>query len=121
MKKEPETTPPTSTKRRRSDLAARARDDDTSSNTGEDELDEDVKPEIKPEPKKRQRRQPSKSDEPKSGQWTPTKRAILMEKVISAGYKSLDLDQVANEVCEIETIEELTCSWGSTSVSSSIS
>lgn len=77
MKKEPETTPSTSTTRRRSVLATGARDDEFGSSTGEERPGEDVKPVAKPEPKKRKRQQPSKPDEPKSGQWTAAKRAIL--------------------------------------------
>lgn len=35
-----------------------------------------------------------------NGEWTPAKRALFMEKVIEAGYRSLDLNEVAEEVSQ---------------------
>lgn len=64
---------------------------------GEEELEEDVKPIIKKEAKKEvKKRQPKKGMNP--GDWTPAKRATFVDKVFNAGYKSLNLDEVAKEV-----------------------
>jgi len=34
-----------------------------------------------------------------NGEWTPEKKAIFMDRVIAAGYKGLDLGELAEEVC----------------------
>lgn len=55
---------------------------------------DDIKPIIKSGTKKRK---PKKNGD-RPGDWTSAKRAIFIEKVLTAGYKALDLDAVAEEV-----------------------
>lgn len=88
-------------KRRRSVSKITYREDSISMSEGEEELEEDVKPVIKKEAKKEvkkevKKRQPKKGMNP--GDWTPAKRATFVDKVFNAGYKSLNLDEVAKEV-----------------------
>lgn len=67
---------------------------------GEDELEEDVEPPAKkvkvikkPEPVT-----PKKNGPTVNSSWTPEKRAAFIEKVIEAGYRALDLNEVGDEV-----------------------
>ncbi|RSH85947.1 uncharacterized protein EHS24_004133 [Apiotrichum porosum] len=69
---------------------------------GEPELtnndDDDESSESKPQVKaKRKQPTPRAKPPPPTGEWTAAKREIFMDRVIEAGYKSLDLAALAEE------------------------
>jgi len=39
-----------------------------------------------------------------NGEWTPEKKEIFMDRVIAAGYKVLDLGELADEVCAFSCV-----------------
>jgi hypothetical protein len=53
-----------------------------------------------PSPKKKAEKESSGSSSGGggNGEWTPEKKAIFMDRVIAAGYKVLDLGELATEV-----------------------
>lgn len=67
-----------------------------------DELEEDEKPPVKKKKNNTRKRAatPKKTggSADTNGEWTAVKRALLVEKLIDAGYKHLDLNEVASEV-----------------------
>lgn len=67
---------------------------------GEDELEEDIEPPAKKVKvtTKREAVTPKENDATANSSWTPEKRAAFIEKVIEAGYKALDLNEVGDEV-----------------------
>lgn len=105
---------PSPRKRRRDTSRMTVKEEVDDAGQGEDELEEEAKPVIK---KGAKARQPKKIDGPSPGGWTPEKRAVFIEKVLAAGYKALDLDDVAKEVSRPAWYGKLTPSSSSTSAS----
>jgi hypothetical protein len=67
--------------------------------------DEEAKPDSTPS--KKTKRSPSKvsptkikkeQSNPENGEWDQENRAIFMDMIIAAGYKAINLDDVANTV-----------------------
>jgi hypothetical protein len=62
--------------------------------------EEDQKPDIIPSKKVQKSPQevsPTKI-KPENGEWDPEKRAVFMDLIIAAGYKAINLDEVASTV-----------------------
>jgi hypothetical protein len=57
--------------------------------------EEDQKPNITPS--KKTKKSPQKV-KPENGEWDPEKRALFMDLVIAAGYKAINLDELASTV-----------------------
>jgi hypothetical protein len=57
--------------------------------------EEDQKPNITPS--KKIKKSPQKV-KPENGEWDPEKRAAFMDLIIAAGYKAINLDEVAGTV-----------------------
>jgi hypothetical protein len=62
--------------------------------------EEDQKPNITPS--KKIKKSPQKTSptkvKPENGEWDPEKRAMFMDLIIAAGYKAVNLDEVASTV-----------------------
>jgi ABC-type sugar transport system substrate-binding protein len=63
--------------------------------SSESTSEEDQKPNITPS--KETKKSPQKV-KPENGEWDPEKRATFMDLVIAAGYKAINLDEVASTV-----------------------
>jgi hypothetical protein len=63
--------------------------------------DQDSKPDITPSKKtKKSPTKPKKETgvKPENGEWDPEKRAVFMDIIIAAGYKAVNLDEIASTV-----------------------
>lgn len=52
----------------------------------------------KPEPKLKSPTKVKKEGDPQNGEWDQEKRAVFMDLIIAAGYKAVNLDEVAASV-----------------------